>query len=242
MRQECGYKGAHPYWDWTLDAGAGKDIRDSPVFDPVTGFGGDGKPGVPPLPPTDTRGDFPGGSGGGCVLNGPFVNFTLNIGPGDKLVYNPRCISRSINPTMAVYLNYSNVAPLAGASTFKQFDFITEATPYSLSDPLSMTFHGAGHYVIGGEASDIYSSNCEPLFYLHHTYIDSLWLAWQLADPTRSRFLDIGGPQKPFTSEPQVTLDFPIDLGVAGAPIPISRVMDIMEGNKGGIGCYEYEW
>ena len=218
------------------------DLRDSPIFDPVTGFGGNGQPGVPLTPPTESRFEVPGGTGGGCVLDGPFVNLTLNIGPGDSLTYNPRCLSRSINPTMAMYLNYSNVAPLSEATTFEQFDFITQKTPYSLDERLSLSFHGAGHQAIGGSESDVYTSNVEPIFYLHHTYLDALWQAWQLADPTGSRFLDIGGPQKPFTREPQVTLDFLIDLGEAGAPIPISRIMDIMEGNRGGIGCYEYEW
>ena len=229
LREECNYKGAHPYWNWTLDAGPGKNIFDSPLFDPETGFGGDGIPGVLPPPPI-TRIDFPGGSGGGCVKNGPFVNFTLNVGPGDSLAYNPRCLARSINPTMAVWLNYSNIAPLADAPTFEEFDIITESTVHSPNATSPMTFHGAGHFLIGAEASDIYSSNCEPLFYLHHAFIDSLWLAWQLEDP-ETRFSEIGGPQKPFTRNPQVTLDYPIDLGVVGASIPLSRVMDIRKGN-----------
>ena len=241
LREECGYKGAQPYWNWTLDTGPGKDIRDSPIFDPVTGFGGDGIPGAFP-PPTPTRIDFAGGSGGGCVANGPFVNFTLNVGPGDVLTYNPRCLSRSINPTMTQWLDFSNVAPLSEATSYEQFDYITEGTPIRRNQTIPSTFHGAGHFVIGAEASDIYSSNCEPIFYLHHTYIDSLWQAWQSADPTRSRFREIGGPQKPWTAGPNVTLDFQIDLGPVGRPIPIRKIMDITKGNTGGIGCYEYEW
>lgn len=242
LRSECGYKGAQPYWDWTLDAGPGMDIRDSPIFDPVTGFGGNGQAGVPPPPPALTRIELPVGTGGGCVLNGPFVNLSINIGPGESLAYKPRCLSRSIRPSMSVYLNYSNIAPLAEASTFKQFDKITQSTPYSLNDTLTTTFHAGGHFAIGGDQDDLYSSNCEPLFYLHHTFIDSLWLAWQLEDPTGSRFFDISGPQIPFTSVPEVTLDFPIDLGIAAPAIPILRVMNPTKGNTGGVGCYEYEW
>ena len=217
------------------------DIRDSPVYDPVTGFGGNGQAGVPLPPPSSARREIPGGTGGGCVLNGPFVDLTLNIGPGDNLTYNPHCLTRSLTPSMAIYLNYSNIAPLAEATTFEQFDIITEGTTHSPNETQVIAFHSAGHWSIGGDQAYLYSSNCEPLFYLHHTFIDALWLAWQLADPTGSRFFDIGGPQKPFTREPQVTLDFPIDLEVAGPPIPISMVMDPTKGNN-GIGCYEYEW
>ena len=245
LRHECGYKGAQPYWNWTLDSGPGKDVRDSPLFDPVTGLGGNGQPGVPLPPPRDTRVDMPGGTGGGCVLDGPFVKLTCNVGPGDSLTYSPRCLSRSFNPTMAIYMNYSNIEPLADATTFKQFDFIAEATPSSPDEPLSGAFktsHAAAHLFIGGEETDAYSSNCEPIFYLHHAYIDALWLAWQSADPSGSRFFDISGPQKPFSKEPQVTLDFPIELGEEGVPIPISSVMDPRKGNRGGIACYEYEY
>ena len=241
LREECGYKGAQPYWNWSLDTEPGMDIRDSPVFDPVTGFGGNGEAGVPPPPAAPGIFTLPGGTGGGCVQDGPFVKLTLNIGPGESLTYNPHCVSRSLNPTMGRYLNYSNIAPLAKATTFKEFDYITEATPTSLNQSVPITFHGAGHWAIGGGQDYLYSSNSDPLFYLHHTFIDSLWWAWQLADPS-SRFLDISGPQIPFTSEPQVTLDFPIDLGWARPAIPISRVMDVTKGNKGGIGCYEYDY
>jgi tyrosinase len=40
------------------------------------------------------------GTGGGCLLSGPFSNFTVNLGPNtarDPLKYNPRCIKRDLN-------------------------------------------------------------------------------------------------------------------------------------------------
>lgn len=241
LRNECGYTGTQPYWNWALDSGSGKDIRNSPVFDPVTGFGGNGEAGVP-VPVTISRPDIPGGTGGGCVLNGPFVNMTLAVGPGESVDYNPRCLSRSINPTIAnTYLTSDNLSPLQTADNYGEFRLITEGDQKLGAAPI-ITFHGAGHYATGGEAGDFISSNAEPLFYLHHTFIDALWLEWQNLDPTGVRFTDISGPQIPFTQDPQVTLDFPISLGVAGAAIPISKVMDVRVGNKGGIGCYVYEW
>lgn len=51
------------------------DLTESAVFDPDTGFGGDGA--------------------GGCIQNGPFVNVTVNIGPGYQTT--PTCLARSIN-------------------------------------------------------------------------------------------------------------------------------------------------
>jgi len=70
LRNSCGYKGAQPYWDWTLDTRSANSIFRSPVFDPKTGFGGNG-PFVEnpnPFPPAPV----PGRTGGGCVPNGPF--------------------------------------------------------------------------------------------------------------------------------------------------------------------------
>ena len=33
LREECGYKGAQPYWDWTIDVASGKNFSDWEVFD-----------------------------------------------------------------------------------------------------------------------------------------------------------------------------------------------------------------
>ncbi|KAK3079343.1 hypothetical protein LTS18_005107, partial [Coniosporium uncinatum] len=41
LRDECGYGGAQPYWDWSLDRGLA-DLSESPVFDAEYGFGGNG--------------------------------------------------------------------------------------------------------------------------------------------------------------------------------------------------------
>lgn len=45
-------------------------------------------------------------------------------------------------------------------------------------------------------------SNGDPIFYLHHAYLDRLWWQWQLADQP-GRYSDIGGVNVP----PQETLD-----------------------------------
>ncbi|KAF2815832.1 uncharacterized protein BDZ99DRAFT_514474 [Mytilinidion resinicola] len=53
LRDECGYSGAHPYWDWTVDAKPAPDWTKSPVFNPVDGFGGNG-----PLIPVNQSNPF----------------------------------------------------------------------------------------------------------------------------------------------------------------------------------------
>ncbi|KAK3209470.1 hypothetical protein GRF29_69g1908836, partial [Pseudopithomyces chartarum] len=83
LRSECGYKGAQPYWNWSLDA-----TPDSPnsttvyhpsIFGPHLAFGGNGPKVVPT--PEQNRLNITGGTGGGCIPNGPFAApaFYVNI-------------------------------------------------------------------------------------------------------------------------------------------------------------------
>lgn len=78
LRNECGYKGPMPYWDWTLYP---DDPRLSPVFDgSETSMSGNGEA----VPHNGTRlTDFgldvtlPPGTGGGCVKDGPFADLQV---------------------------------------------------------------------------------------------------------------------------------------------------------------------
>jgi len=98
-----------------------------------------------------------------------------------------------------------------------------------------MTFHGAGHFSVGGSAGDIYSSSSEPLFFLHHSQIDRLWTKWQSQNP--SRLTEITGPILPFTSGPMVTLATILNLDVLSKNLTIADVMNTM----GGALCYTYQ-
>lgn len=89
LRSECGFNGTQPYWDWSIDADA-VDMPNSPVFDPTTGFGGDGK---------RTESDEPGFRR--CVVDGAFANTNLTLAmgwpdmnePGNRL----HCLTREFN-------------------------------------------------------------------------------------------------------------------------------------------------
>ncbi len=78
LREQCGYTGELIYWDWTLDW---DNLEHSPVFDPETGFGGDG----------DTNGEITIGNTGRCVVDGPFTDIVAKF---YDVKYQPHCLSR----------------------------------------------------------------------------------------------------------------------------------------------------
>ncbi|KAF2276777.1 Di-copper centre-containing protein [Westerdykella ornata] len=81
LRKECGYKGAQPYWDWTLDSA---NLLASPLFDgsPYS-MGSNGEyfaHGSTHLEAFGLKLDLPAGTGGGCLKTGPFKDLIVNLG------------------------------------------------------------------------------------------------------------------------------------------------------------------
>lgn len=77
LRNECNYTGAQPYWEESLDSG---NISASVVFDPDTGFGGEG---------------------GDCVTDGPFANLTLHLTSSySEINVTDYCLARSFSDTI----------------------------------------------------------------------------------------------------------------------------------------------
>ncbi|KAK8017006.1 Tyrosinase-like protein orsC [Apiospora rasikravindrae] len=73
LKEECGYKGSHPYWNWDRYA---SDPVNSPLFNGNASSMG---------------------SASGCNTEGPFADYQVNLGPGTSTRYNPRCLKRAVN-------------------------------------------------------------------------------------------------------------------------------------------------
>ncbi|KAI1468299.1 Di-copper centre-containing protein [Daldinia caldariorum] len=252
LKNECGYTGSQPYWNWALYA---NDPASSPIFDgSAYSMSGNGAPIADKGPITLLLGDFapielPAGTGGGCVTSGPFKDMQVNLGPvslplnngtvvtGTGLEHNPRCLKRDISAGVnAAYANATSVVNLIRQhDNIGDFQMVMQGVPGSGS----IGVHGGGHYTIGGDpADDVFTSPGEPVFYLHHGMIDLVWWTWQSLDYSNRRDAVSGtGTFLNSPPSPDTTLDDIVDLGYAGGgQITMRELMSIQDGPF----CYTY--
>ncbi|KAL1582993.1 hypothetical protein WHR41_08227 [Cladosporium halotolerans] len=255
LRDECGYRGYQPYWDWPKYASA---PQDSPIFDgSPTSLGGNGKSiehdgivlvdlnGNPAL-------ELPPGVGGGYVETGPFANMSVNLGPvggingtapGPEggLGYNPRRLKRDVGPAINLrYANYSTVLTLLSKPDISTYRALSEGGFAGVE----IGPHGGGHFTIGGDpGSDMFTSPGDPAFWVHHTQMDRMWSLWQELDPdTRHSESEMNGGQYghvTWNNEPasrKASFEDPIELGWAGGATTVGEVMNTL----GGEFCYVY--
>lgn len=127
----------------------------SPVWDPVTGFGGNG-----PFVEIDPADPFavPGRTGGGCIQDGPFQNMTVRMGPGEDVSGNPRCLARDFSPYFAGrYLGKNVTDYTLSQPDFGWFARVVEGSPSFDASGI----HGGGHFGAGGtlgQMGDLYNS------------------------------------------------------------------------------------
>jgi len=232
---ECQYKGAQPYWDWTADNPEyGSSFEKSPLFDPETGFGGNGAQGSSVVPQTASQQAVPPGS---CIADGPFAATQVNLGYGYAVASNPHCIMRNIQIDLAnESLGWTkNIVPLTQKTDFwsmsNEFDVSSVGAPAGA--------HGAGHKGVGGEMWNIWSAANDPLFFMHHAQIDHVFWYWQTQKSANVKL--IGGPIYP-NGTGTVTGDYPLEMTPFLGPVTrVSNVLDTINQNGQGDLCYTYQ-
>ncbi|GAW18317.1 hypothetical protein ANO14919_077920 [Xylariales sp. No.14919] len=254
LQEECGYPSdmGLPYWNWPdyLD----KPLNESTLFDgSPSSLGADGEylPNQPPyvigpeeaqlVKPILKEGDtIPRGSGGGCVIEGPFANTTVYLGPfsviysrtglpDDWTEPNPHCLNRNLSDTAVSLLsNADAIDNLLASANITQFQ--TRLNP----------IHRGGHLGVGGsggQMADFFASPLDPAFWLHHAQIDRLWAAFQDEDPAERRYSYNGTDtflNPPDT--PEATNSTILDFGVLGENVTLEEVANPMAGRY----CYKY--
>jgi len=107
-----------------------------------------------------------GGNGQGannCVQDGAFANW--------QAVYpDAHCLSRQWDGGNSISSFYS---------TDVINSILARATTYAAAEKgIEINPHGAVHVNIGGDMSQMQSPN-DPIFFLHHAFVDKLWWTWQ---------------------------------------------------------------
>ncbi|KAK9723009.1 hypothetical protein K7432_002259 [Basidiobolus ranarum] len=111
------------------------------------------------------------GGNGGCITNGPFAGWRMRYP-------KPHCLSRKFNRQGKIGSFYSSDVISRIASKSRTYaDFRSQ-----LESPI----HGVVHMGIGGDMTVMTSPN-DPLFWLHHAFVDKIWADWQATEQSRSR-------------------------------------------------------
>lgn len=248
LRNECGYKGYQPYWNWGKWA---NDPANSPIFDgsdsSMSGNGAFEAHNCTQALPTLLN-CIPPGTGGGCLTSGPFKDSKVNLGPvsatlsipelipNNGTIYNPRCIRRDVNNWVSTrYSSEKNVTDLINDHTTIS-DFQTTMQGDFASGEYGV--HTAGHFTGAGDpGGDIFSSPGDPVFWLHHAQIDRTWWIWQNQD-IKNRQNAIGDTITLNNSPPSRdgTLDDTVNLGVNAVDRKIGTLMS----TTAGPFCYIY--
>ncbi|KAI0663578.1 Di-copper centre-containing protein [Cubamyces menziesii] len=246
MKERCGYTGAFPYWNWSIDA---HDVESSPIFqesNPISGLGGWGDPAK------DIQ-----------VQDGGFRHL--------EVAYPiPHILRR--NFTLQPFLPLGGLPMFTNLSQYANESFTPEKvremvdwTPgdfvgFQVSMEQPEGPHASVHLIIGGDLAGqcpagspptcipgpTFSAN-EPMFFLHHAMVDKVWFDWQNKDPA-SFWSYKGGSVENLTSlqalkdypngmPPELLLDSIIP---ADGMFPEVTIRDVMN-TTGGHLCYVYE-
>lgn len=246
LRRTCSYKGTQPYWSWPSTA---DNLRGSIIFNgDEYSMSGDGEyidTGPIVLAPTL---QFPKGTGGGCVTNGPFagLQYTMNIIPTSVLLrggplppnafdYNPQCLTRDLNTYVAQrWTNYTAQAQLLAAPNLATFESLINGSPARGE----LGLHSGAHFTMGNPAANLFASVQDPIWFPLHAYLDNLYTTWQNSHPDIALSLTGTGTALNTPPSPNVTLDsYEPDWNYF---FPTVQVRELMSTTAGPF-CYRYE-
>jgi tyrosinase len=155
---------------------------------------------------------------GNCVTDGQFANLANNIGPGST---NRRhCLSRNGDESKTANTKQSITDACNARTTFADMAACTEGGA-----------HAWGHNGIGAVMQDVYGSPSDPVFWLHHAYIDNNFKKWQDGD-ARRRTTTVSGQDGDGND---LTLNTGLSMNGIRAGVRIGDVLDTTK-----MLCYRY--
>jgi len=107
-------------------------------------------------------------AGNGCVTDGQFGSLTMDVGPGTYDQLNPHCLQRQTDESATSNVNSAYVAQCYAWGDYANMAACSEGGP-----------HAWGHNGVGGAMADMFASPGDPVFWLHHAFIDRNFRVWQ---------------------------------------------------------------
>jgi tyrosinase len=213
LRSECGFDRNLPWWDETRYSGR---FAASSIFSDQW-FGGIN-------------------AGGNCITNGvsttffsslgitnypqQFANLAINVGPGQDNYLH--CLARNNDDSKTANTNSQMVDGCNNQGDYASMASCSEGSA-----------HAWGHNGIGAVMQDTWASPADPVFWLHHGFIDRNFRIWQNKDSNRVN--TVNGNDKagnPLTLDTTVNVyDFR----------PTVRVRDILDTTSTTL-CYKYNY
>ncbi|KAK7949525.1 Tyrosinase-like protein orsC [Apiospora saccharicola] len=238
---ECGWSRdlGQPFWDWTLDTEHDEDLINSPVFDVVTGFGGNGgwiggnfthpAPGMtsPTAPAAAASRTAPSRT---C----PPFSAPKTTRPSPPTAPATACAATWPPVSLRKMSGKQRVAEAMDLPDYGSWERVTDG----------VSLHPGGHWGPGGlygTMTDLFASPGDPVFWLHHSNLDRAWWSWQSRDA--ARVYDISGPLVFFDygnkAAGNVTLGSTVwnGLGDFRKETTVEKVMHIQRGEL----CYIYD-
>ncbi|CDS00059.1 uncharacterized protein SPSC_04535 [Sporisorium scitamineum] len=221
LMRVTGYRGREAYWDIEHDWRHG--MQNSPLW---RLFGGD-----------DGR--------GGAIPNGPFRNLRCGVLPNTKKpgysLVKPHYVTRHFNSNW-LHKPLSRGDMYTHAYNTSLYNQILTAPTYTkLRTLLETSLHAWTHQSIGGEMW-LYSSPCEPTFWLLHAEVDRCWRSWQLRT---GKYFEYGGHKRirkvgasaGATVIKEASLEDTVDFYGLFEKV---KVADVMHPRR-GIMCFRYD-
>lgn len=174
---------------------------------------------------------------------------TANLGPisptmagqtkvNSSFAYNPRCLKRDLSAyTASTWLTTSNLLNLTLGSAASDIETFQNELQGRFSQGF-LGLHAAGHFSIGGDAGDLFSSPVDPVFWLHHAMLDRVWWIWQALHLDQAE--TIAGTITLFNNPPSrnTSLDDAIYMGQSNAPA--RPIKDLLNSLGDSPFCYIY--
>ena len=142
---------------------------------------------------------------------------------GPQSSTTPHCLSRNYNADVESYITKANYQTCSSTSFSKYASCIEQGV------------HGYGHVAIGGVMNDFYASPSDPVFFLHHAWVDRLYYNWQAGDQVRVSTTGVNGAD---STGATLTMNTQIDVRNFRPTIPLRNVLNTQSTTL----CYKYSY